>query len=377
MTSTALSASTGRAPARRRGARPTVALGLVAALGLAACGGDDGGSSESESEFSDAIDCAAVPEVDLGGSLTIYSGRNEELVGPLIDCFGERYGVDLEVRYTSSSEEAAQLIATEGDKSPADVFFSQSPGSMGFLANEGRLQELPAELLDLVAPEYRSVDDNWVGTSGRVRVLAYNTDELSEADLPASVYDLTDPDWKGAVGVAPTNGSFQDFVSAIIATDGEAKAAEFLDGLAANEARTYANNTSVLDAVARGEVKVGLVNHYYLAQRLTDEPDIAVANHYLTGDIGSIILVASVGVLDTAGDQTPQAEAFVEYLLSDPAQQYFVDTVKEYPILDDIELPTGQPALAEIDAPAEDLNLLGGLLEQTVTLIEESGLADG
>ncbi len=359
----------------RRHLRPAVALLAVLSLGAAACGGDE--ESGSESPNADAIDCASVPEVDLGGSLTIYSGRNEELVGPLIDCFGERYGVDLDVRYTSTSEEAAQLIATEGEDSPADVFFSQSPGSTGFLEKEGRLVALPQEILDLVPAQFRSVENDWVGTSGRVRVLAYNTDELTEADLPTSVFDLTDPAWEGKVGVAPTNGSFQDFISTIVATEGEEKAAEFLNGLAANGARTYDNNTSILDAVARGEVQVGLVNHYYLAQRLTDDPDLPVANHYFSGDVGSIILVASASVLDTAGEQQPQAEAFVEYLLSDVAQQYFVDTVKEYPIIDGIELPTGQPALADIGAPEEDLNQLGGLLETTVTLIEESGLADG
>lgn len=363
---------------RTRLARPA-ALAVSLALVVAACGGDDSGSdtTDAQEEPANAFSCDTVEVDEVGGELVIYSGRNEELVGPLIDCFAEKAGIDVDIRYSGSSEEAAQLIAAEGDASPADVFFSQSPGSTGFLEKDGRLISLAADILERVPAEYRSREDDWVGTSGRVRALVYNTDELTEADLPASVFDLTDPAWKGRIGVAPSNGSFQDFVSAMIATEGEEVTAQFLTDLAANEPRIYEGNTPIVDAVGRGEVAVGLVNHYYAAQQLSADPDLPVANHFFSGDIGSIILVASAAILDTAGEQQPQAEAFVRFLLTDAAQDYFVNTTKEYPTVEGIAGPEGQPGLADIGAPAEDLNQLGGLLETTVTLIEESGLASG
>jgi iron(III) transport system substrate-binding protein len=361
---------------RTRLVRPA-AVAVSMALVIAACGGDDSGSDTTPEEPVNTFACDTVEVDEIGGELVIYSGRNEELVGPLIDCFAEKAGIDVDIRYSGSSEEAAQLIAAEGDASPADVFFSQSPGSTGFLEKEGRLVSLPSDILDRVPAEYRSREDDWVGTSGRVRALVYNTDEVTEAELPTSVFDLTDPAWKGKVGVAPSNGSFQDFVSAMIATEGEDVTAQFLSDLAANEPRIYEGNTPIVDAVGRGEVAVGLVNHYYAAQQLTADPNLPIANHFFSGDIGSIILVASAAVLDTAGEQQPQAEAFVRFLLSDSAQDYFVNTTKEYPTVAGVDAPAGQPALAEIGAPDEDLNLLGGLLETTVTLIEESGLASG
>jgi iron(III) transport system substrate-binding protein len=365
--------------ARTRFVRP-VAVAASLALVVAACGGDDSSSdttAPAEEESPNTFECDAVDITEVGGELVIYSGRNEELVGPLIDCFAEKANIEVDIRYAGNSEEAAQLIATEGDASPADVFFSQSPGSTGFLEKEGRLISLPADIIEAVPAEYRSREDDWVGTSGRVRALVYNTDEVAETDLPASVFDLTDPAWKGKIGVAPSNGSFQDFVSAMIATEGEEATAQFLSDLAANEPRIYEGNTPIVDAVGRGEVTVGLVNHYYAAQQLSADPDLPIANHFFSGDIGSIILVASAAILDTAGDQQPQAEAFVRFLLSDAAQNYFVNTTKEYPTVAGVAGPEGQPALDEIDAPEEDLNQLGGLLETTVTLIEESGLASG
>jgi iron(III) transport system substrate-binding protein len=362
--------------ARSRLIRPAAGVAVVTLL-VAACGGDDSAAPSTTATSPNTFACDDVEIDEVGGELVIYSGRNEELVGPLIDCFADKADVAVDIRYAGNSEEAAQLIAVEGSASPADVFFSQSPGSTGFLEKEGRLVSLPSDILEAVPAEYRSREDDWVGTSGRVRALVYNTDQVTEAELPASVFDLTDPVWKGKIGVAPSNGSFQDFVSAMIATEGEDATAQFLADLAANEPRIYEGNTPIVDAVGRGEVAVGLVNHYYAAQKLASDPNLGIANHFFTGDIGSIILVASAAVLDTAGDQQPQAEAFIRFLLSDAAQNYFVTTTKEYPTVAGIDPPAGQPALAEIGAPEEDLNQLGGLLETTVTLIEESGLASG
>ncbi|MEX0673256.1 MAG: extracellular solute-binding protein, partial [Gaiellaceae bacterium] len=153
-----------------------VLLLLVLAVGLAGCGGD--GDDET---------------------LTVYSGREEEIVEPLLDRFEEATGIEIEVRYGDSAELAA-TIAEEGENSPADVFFAQDPGSLGAVEQEGLLAELPQELLDRVEPRFRDPDGHWVGTSGRVRVVAYNTDLLDESDLPDSILGFTDPRWRGKIG---------------------------------------------------------------------------------------------------------------------------------------------------------------------------------
>ena len=311
-------------------------------------------------------------EEGAGGPLTVYSGREEELVAPLFEKFTDATGVDVEVRYGDSAELAA-TIAEEGNNSPADVSFAQDPGSLG--AVDPQLEELPQATLDRVAARFRDAEGRWVGTSGRTRVLAYNTDRVQESDLPASVLELTRPEWKGRVGVAPTNASFQAFVTAMRLSLGDERTREWLEALRANGAKTYEKNLPIVEAVAAGEVDVGLVNHYYLALVKEEQPDAPVANHlFEAGDPGTLVSVAGAGVLAST-DQRDDAEAFVEFLLSDDAQRFYVDQAEEneYPLVAGIDPPAGLVPLDEIQGPDVELTAFGAELESTVELLRETG----
>jgi iron(III) transport system substrate-binding protein len=326
------------------------ALVVLLAAVAAGCGGDDAAS----------------------GPITVYSGREEELVAPLFEKFTEATGIDVEVRYGDSAELAA-TIAEEGDNSPADVFFAQDPGSLG--AVDAQLEELPEETLDRVAERFRDADGRWVGTSGRTRVLVYNTDRLEESELPTSVLELTDPKWKGRVGIAPTNASFQAFVTAMRLSLGDERAREWLEGLKENGAKTYEKNLPIVEAVAAGEVDVGLVNHYYLALVKEEQPNAPVANHlFEAGDPGTLVSVAGAGVLAST-DQRDDAEAFVEFLLSDDAQRFYVDEAEEneYPLVAGVDPPAGLVPLEEIEGPEVELTAFGAELESTVELLRETG----
>jgi iron(III) transport system substrate-binding protein len=327
----------------------TVVVLLVAAV-AAGCGGDDAAS----------------------GPITVYSGREEELVAPLFEKFTDATGIDVEVRYGDSAELAA-TIAEEGDNSPADVFFAQDPGSLG--AVDSQLEELPEETLARVATRFRDEDGRWVGTSGRTRVLAYNTDRLDESELPTSVLELTEPEWKGRVGVAPTNASFQAFVTAMRLSLGDERTRDWLEGLRANGAKTYEKNLPIVEAVAAGEVDVGLVNHYYLALVKQEQPDAPVANHlFEAGDPGTLVSVAGAGVL-ASSDQRDAAESFVGFLLSDEAQRFYVDEAEEneYPLVAGVDPPPGLVPLDEIEGPDVELTAFGAELESTVELLRETG----
>jgi iron(III) transport system substrate-binding protein len=304
--------------------------------------------------------------------LTIYSGRDEALIGPLLEQFAETNDIDIDVRYGETAD-LALLIAEEGENTPADVFLSQSPGAVGFLANEGLLGELSAAELAAVDDRFESDDGRWIGLSARQRVLVYNEEIVDEADLPESVLELTDESYAGDVALAPTNGSFQDFVTAMRQIEGEDVTAQWLGDMQDNGSPTYADNSSIVDAVARGEVPMGLVNHYYNYRKLEEDPNAPSRNYvFPNGDVGSL-LIASTGSIVAGTDKQDDASAFIDYLLSDDAQQFYSDETFEYPLTEGVEPPAELPPLESLETPAIDLNDLGSL-QETASLIEESGL---
>jgi iron(III) transport system substrate-binding protein len=311
--------------------------------------------------------------VGSNGKVTIYSGRNEALIGDLIGEFERDTGIDAEVRYGDTAELAAQILE-EGDHSPADLFFSQDAGALGALARENRLVKLPDDLLNRVDARFRSDDGLWVGTSGRVRVLVYNTDQLQETDLPASVLDLTDGKWQGKVGWAPTNGSFQAFVTALRVLKGEDAARDWLEGMRANDPVTFENNAAITRAVGAGELTTGLVNHYYLYEVQAEEgKTFPIANHFFAaGDVGSLVNVAGVGILDSA-DHPDKALAFADFLLKEEAQTYFADRTWEYPLIAGVSPEPGLIPLDQIQSPNIDLSDLADL-QGTLALLTDVGI---
>jgi iron(III) transport system substrate-binding protein len=326
---------------------------------LAAC--SSGGSSPSASAAS------------IGGSLTIYSGRSESLVGPLIERFKTQTGIDVQVNYAGTSELAATILE-EGQASPADVFFSQDGGALGALAAEGRLAVLPEAVTSLVDTRFRSPKGEWVGISGRARVVAYDSRVLSEADLPDSILDYTDPAWKGRIGWAPSNASLQTFVTALRVLEGEDAARSWLEGIQANAPRVYEGNSQALEGVASGEVAVAFINHYYLLEAIAEQgTDLPVKNDFLPGgDPGSLVNVAGAGVLTTAKNPAA-AIAFIEFLLSEGSQTYFAEETFEYPLLEGVPADERLTPLSEIQSPDVDLSELSDL-EGTLELMQEAGV---
>lgn len=306
-------------------------------------------------------------------ALTIYSGRTENLIGPLLQQFAEDTGTDIDVKYGDSAE-LALLLAEEGEQTEADVFIAQNPGAEAFLGDQGMLAALDDSLLGLVDEPLRSPAGLWVGVTGRQRVLVYNEDLVDEDELPASVFELTDPAYEGRVGVAPQNGSFQDFVSAMVVSEGEEATLAWLDALADNGARTYPNNNSIVEAVARGEVPMGLVNHYYNHRFLEEDPSLPSRNHrFGGGDLGSIVIVSGVSMIAHT-DRRDEATQFIEYLLSEGAQRYFSEETFEYPLAAGVAPSQDLPPLDAAALPDVDFDALGDTLRTTTELIARSGL---
>jgi iron(III) transport system substrate-binding protein len=310
---------------------------------------------------------------DGSDTLTVYSGREQSLVQPLLERFAEEEGVAIEVRYGDTAELAATVLE-EGDSSPADVFFAQDAGALGALDAEGMFTPLPDDVLGKVDERFRAPDGTWVGFSGRARVVAYSTERLEASDLPDSILDFTEPEWQGRIGWAPTNASFQSFVTELRQVEGEDGARAWLEGIQANDPVSYESNIPAELGIADGEVDVAFVNHYYLyVLREEEGEDFPVENGFMApGDPGSLVNVAGGGILTTS-DSAADAEAFMRFMLDVEAQEYFASETFEYPLADDVPAEPELRPLSEIvppDAPLSDLSDLPGTLD----LLQETGV---
>lgn len=344
----------------RPGAAAAAAMSSVLIVGLASACSPSGPDASS----------ATSPEQEV----VVYSGRSEELVGPLFAQFTEQTGIPLQVRYGESAELAAQLIE-EGDRTPAQVYFSQDAGALGAVSAAGLLAPLPDEVAQAVPAAYRATDGTWTGVTGRARVIAYDADQVAAEDVPTSVFELVDPKWRGQVAIAPTNASFQSFVTAMRLTEGEQRTQEWLAGLVANDVQTFEKNGLILDAVDTGQVALGLINHYYWFEKAKEVgPQAMRAKLAFTasGDPGSLVNVAGVG-LTTAAGRSPAAEGFISWLLSPDVQQWFADNTSEYPLLPGVPAPEGTKPLAELRGPDVTLAQLADL-PATLEMLARVGL---
>jgi iron(III) transport system substrate-binding protein len=304
-------------------------------------------------------------------TITIYSGRSEDLISPLLAQFTQETGIGVEVRYSDSATLAAQILE-EGQNVQADIFYSQDAGALGALSEAGVLKTLNSDILELVDTRFRATDGTWIGVSGRSRALSYDPRELTEAELPKSVFDLADPKWKGKVGIAPTNASFQAAVTAMRVLKGDAATSTWLKAMKSN-AVLYEKNSQILEATEAGQIQIGLINHYYWYERALEigkENMKSKLTWFANGDAGNLVNISGVGVLSTK----PEAQTFAKWLLQKSAQTFFVSETAEYSLTGEPNTE-GLPGLNEIGAPTFDLSDLAPLAI-TLELIRDAGLTD-
>lgn len=308
------------------------------------------------------------------GSLLVYCGRGEALVGPLFKEFEKQTGIKVQVSYATTGQQLAKLLV-EGERSPADLFWAQEEGALGVLARGGKLTELPKELLEKVDVKFRNKGGQFVATSGRARVLAYSPARVKKEELPKSVFDLTDAKYKDKIGWAPPNASFQAFVTAMRKSHGEEKARKWLQEVKANGAKTFANNRLILDAIAAGQIDIGLPNHYYLiAYKQKDAAFPVEQTFFADGDVGNLMMLSGAGVLKSA-ENKEQAHKLIKFLLDKTAQTHFTEKNNEYPVVPGVKV---NPILVSYDeltrkAPKIELDQLDDL-EGTKKLLKEVGL---
>ena len=317
-----------------------------------------------------AVSLAACGSSGDDKTLTLYSGRIEPILGTALEQYeASSGGFEIKARYGDSPSLAATIVE-EGKNSPADLFFAQDAGSLDAVEKQGLLLELPADILAKVPKGFQSATGAWVGTTGRARVIAYS-EKLAESELPDSPLELTEAKWKGKVGWAPTNASMQGYITALRLVEGEDVAKKWLEGMVANDTQVYDSNIPVRDAIAKGEIELGLINHYYVAEAQAEDPDYPVKVHFPPKDLGSLVNVAGVGILAST-ENREQALQFVRQMLSTETQRYFADSSKEYPVIAGVQPSKELIALSRIPSPKIDLAKLGDL-QGTLKLMRQTG----
>jgi iron(III) transport system substrate-binding protein len=303
--------------------------------------------------------------------LTIYSGRSEEYIAPFFAEYEAQSGIKLNIRYGDSAELAAQILE-EGSNSPADLFLSQDAGSLGAVSAAGLFIELGNDVAADIPAQYIAANRTWVGVTGRARVLAYSPERVKV--LPTSFADLTNPAYKNKVGIAPTNASFQAFITALIENKGEVFTQKWLTDMKANGAKIYAKNSIIVEAIDKGEIDLGLVNHYYIweTSESLGRPVKAAVSYFAAGDLGNLINVSGAGVFVSSKKQAAAAD-LINYLTSAATQQKFVKDTHEYSLIAGSAAPEGVPALDKIGAPTIDLKSLINI-KRTQDLLIEVGL---
>ncbi len=357
-----------RADVAAKRCRRLAALIVAVGLTVTACGS----ARTLEGTAAEIYDGECASESD--GQLTVYSGRTENLIQPALDAFACETGVTVAVRWGASTD-LALLLAEEGDRTPADVFLSRSPGPVGFLTSKGLLTAVDGDVANLVTSDHRSDAGTWVGFTGRQRVLVYNLDGVADDELPASIFDLTDERYRGRVAIPATNGSFVDWFTVFRDQHGSDTAAQWLDDMVANDARYYPNNRSIVEAAGRGEIDMGLVNHYYqyqVAAALGD--DHRAANWDFAGDDVGSMLIITAATVTTASDDADLANRFIAYLLSEAAQRYFSNETLEYPLAAGVAPAAVLPPLGGLEIGSIDFDALGDGFARSTEIIEASGI---
>jgi iron(III) transport system substrate-binding protein len=303
--------------------------------------------------------------------LTIYSGRSEEFIAPFFTQWEAQSGIKLNIRYGDSAELAAQILE-EGKNSPADLFLSQDAGALGAVSTAGLFATLPDSVGAKIGKQYVASDRSWIGVTGRARVFAYRPGAVE--NLPVSVTDLTKSEYKNRVGIAPSNSTFQAFVTALIGEKGEKFAQTWLEGMKKNGAKIYLKNSEIVEAIDKGEIDLGLINHYYVwevGQALGREIKAEIG-FFAPGDIGNLVNVSGAGIFATS-EKFEASTDFINFLTSESAQLDFVENTHEYSLISGIKSPEGMPDLKKIGSPKVDFVILEKV-QRTQDLLTQVGL---
>jgi len=341
--------------------RVACAAGLVAlTLGVAACGTSSSSTGAGRSAGEKA-------------TLTLYNAQHEDLMARMVADFTKSSGIEVNMRNGEDFELGNQLVQ-EGALSPADVFVTENSPAMTLVDSKGLFAKVDDATLAQVPKQFVPTDKGWVGFAARSTVFAYNPAHLKAADLPASIMDLAQPQWKGKVGISAAGADFQAIASAVLSLKGETATVAWLKGLKDN-ARLYQGNGAIMKAVNGGEIQSGVIYHYYWykdqAESGANSNNVKLL-YFGRQDAGAFLSVSGAGVIKSSKHQG-EAQQLVRYLNGAAGQKVLADSAAlEYPIGNGAPANKALKPMSELSPPAVDLATLNG--PKVVELMQQAGL---
>ncbi len=305
-----------------------------------------------------------------GGRLVIYSARKEELMKPVVDAFQRQTGIQVTLK-SGSPGELALLIGQERGNPQGDVFFTTDAAGIEGLRQQGLLEPYKSPNAEKVPAEFKAADGGWTGVIGRSRNIMYNTNLVKPEDAPKSIFELTDPKWKGKVAIASIReGGVRLWLSWLVQEKGEDFTVKYIKDLQANGMKVLTNHTEVQKAVGRGEFALGLVNHYYYVfEQKAGSPVGLIYPDQGASDIGTLVTPLAVGIVKGAknGDA---AKRFVDFMLSAEGQQPLTTQESEFPLLPGVGLGQanvpGVRPIDQIKRPTVDFTKLADVEKRVV-----------
>ena len=311
---------------------------------------------------------------DEPGDIQVYSARHYDLEDAFVE-FEDETGLEVDFIYGDDAELLERLKA-EGDDTPADLFVTVDAGNLWNAADQGELVPVDSQVLeDSVPEEYRDSQDRWFGLALRARTVAYNPDRVdpSEFDTEDTYAGLGDPKWKGRLCMRDSTEAYtQSLVAALIDLHGREKAQEIVQSWLDNDVEIMSNDILLLEAIDAGACDVALVNHYYYARELEEDPNLNVKLFWASQDgAGTQVNISGAGIVKSS-DAPGKAQRLLEWLASD-GQEAFVGGNHEYPVNPAVEPDPIVAGLGEFKEMPLDAEAYGSLNAEATEMLAEVG----
>jgi iron(III) transport system substrate-binding protein len=361
-----------------------ILIGLIVVL--AGCGNAPGAEPIAAPEDPATSDATIVPieqttegtaPSTASGTLIIYSGRSEALITPIIDAFKVKYpDITVELKSGKNNELAAAILEEKANPQ-ADIFISTDMLTHINLANEGVLRAETIAGTEGIAPELKAADGSWTSITQRARVIMYNTTLVTAEEAPKSIFELTDPKWKGKIAATnTTSGAMQAHVAALKSEIGDEQTQVWLDGLVANEVTFFGGHTDIRKAVGAGEFAIGLVNHYYYELQKREATDNQVGVVYPDqgeGQLGIMMNTTAVGQIN--GSKNPEnAKLFAEFLFSPETQALFAELNYEYPVVTGVKVAEGVADQSTFRVKSIDMKVIADDVPAAIEMMQGAGI---